>query len=115
MAGSSTTTLQSVVDYVSSMGELGRHAPELHRAVGEFAAGEGVDFMIAVGLHAESCRLGALAGGMSAESIEVALDAEEATTKLLAHLRAGDAVLVKGSHFMGLENLVAAVAGKGGA
>ena len=41
-----------------------------------------------------------------------ALDAEEATVALRTLLREGDAVLVKGSHFMGLEKLVAALAGK---
>ena len=38
-----------------------------------------------------------------------ALDAEEATVALRPLLREGDAVLVKGSHFMGLERLVGAV------
>jgi UDP-N-acetylmuramoyl-tripeptide--D-alanyl-D-alanine ligase len=97
---------------LGSMGELGQHAPELHRAIGEFAAREGIDFIVAVGPHADSYRSGALSAGMSPERVILASDVVEATEVLLAHLREGDAVLVKGSHFMGLEKLVATVAGK---
>jgi UDP-N-acetylmuramoyl-tripeptide--D-alanyl-D-alanine ligase len=97
---------------LGSMGELGQHAPELHRAIGEFAAREGIDFIVAVGPHADSSRAGALSAGMSPERVVLAPDVIEATEVLLAHLREGDAVLVKGSHFMGLEKLVATVAGK---
>ena len=95
---------------LGSMGELGSHAPELHRVTGEFAAQQGLAFLIAVGPHAEACAKGALAGGMSPNQIVSALDAREATTALRPLLREGDAVLVKGSHFMGLEKLVATLA-----
>jgi UDP-N-acetylmuramoyl-tripeptide--D-alanyl-D-alanine ligase len=97
---------------LGSMGELGQHAPELHRAVGEFAAGQAVDLLMAVGPYAESCRTGALDAGMNPDHVLLARDVAEATDLLLARLREGDAVLVKGSHFMQLERLVAAVAGK---
>jgi UDP-N-acetylmuramoyl-tripeptide--D-alanyl-D-alanine ligase len=95
---------------LGSMGELGRHAAELHHAVGEFAAASGLALLIAVGPHAEACRAGALAGGMGSERALLALDASEAEMLLREHLRAGDAVLVKGSHFMGLEKLVTEIA-----
>lgn len=95
---------------LGSMGELGQHAIELHRSVGEFAARQGVEFLIAVGPHAEAYVNGAMAGGLS--NIVRALDAQEATVALTAMMREGDAILVKGSRFMGLETLVAAVAGK---
>jgi len=97
---------------LGSMGELGGHATELHRAVGEFAARQDLAFLIAVGPHAEAYATGAMAGGLELRRIVAALDAEEATVALRPMLREGDAVLVKGSHFMGLERLVAAVAGK---
>jgi UDP-N-acetylmuramoyl-tripeptide--D-alanyl-D-alanine ligase len=100
------------VAVLGSMGELGSHAPELHRASGEFAAQQNVDLIVAVGPHAEATRTGALNAGMTPERVLLAFDAKEATEVLLAHLREGDAVLVKGSHFMGLEKLVATVAGK---
>ncbi len=91
---------------LGSMGELGQHAVELHRQVGEFAAQQGVSALIAVGPHAEAYAAGALAGGLSVNQITGALDAEEATIALKPILREGDAVLVKGSRFMGLERLV---------
>jgi len=100
---------------IGSMGELGRHAPELHHGVGEFAARQEIDFIVAVGPDGEACRAGALSAGMNAGRVVLATDAAAATEILLAQLREGDVVLVKGSHFMGLEKLVAAVAGKGGA
>jgi UDP-N-acetylmuramoyl-tripeptide--D-alanyl-D-alanine ligase len=95
---------------LGSMGELGRHAAELHSGIGEFAARQGVALLIAVGPHAEACRAGALEAGLDASHVLLALDAKEATAQLRGQLRAGDAVLVKGSHFMGLEKLVADLA-----
>jgi len=97
---------------LGAMGELGRHAAELHRAIGEFAARQEIDFVLAVGPNAEDCRAGALAAGMNSDAVVLAADAAEATALLLGRLREGDVVLVKGSHFMGLEKLVAALAGK---
>ncbi|HUB66744.1 MAG TPA: UDP-N-acetylmuramoyl-tripeptide--D-alanyl-D-alanine ligase [Candidatus Methylacidiphilales bacterium] len=97
---------------LGSMGELGRYAAELHREVGALAAELGLDLLIAVGPNADACRAGALAGGLESEKISVVLDAEEAAAALLPHLREGDIVLVKGSHFMGLERLVETIAGK---
>jgi UDP-N-acetylmuramoyl-tripeptide--D-alanyl-D-alanine ligase len=97
---------------LGSMGELGRHAVDLHREVGAFAAESGVDLLVAVGPNADAYRAGALSRGMSANKISVVLDAEEAAVALMPHLREGDAVLVKGSHFMGLERLVETIAGK---
>jgi len=94
---------------LGSMGELGRHATGLHRAVGEFAARRDLAFLIAVGPHAEAYAKGAMAAGLAHNQIVAALDAEEATVALRPLLREGDAVLVKGSHFMGLERLVAAL------
>jgi UDP-N-acetylmuramoyl-tripeptide--D-alanyl-D-alanine ligase len=96
---------------LGSMGELGRHATELHREVGAFAARQGVGFLIAVGPHAEAYVLGALGGGL--RNVARALDVDEATVALTGILQPGDAVLVKGSHFMGLEKLVEAIGGKG--
>ena len=98
---------------LGSMGELGQHAAELHRAVGEFAARQDLALLIAVGPYAEAYATGARAGGMSRERIACALDAEEATEALLSRLQEGDAVLVMGSHFMGLDRLVTALTAGG--
>jgi len=101
---------QRRIAVLGSMGELGQHAVELHRAVGEFASQQGVEFLIAVGPHAEAYVNGAMAAGLN--NVVKVLDAEEATVALTAIMREGDAILVKGSHFMGLENLVATISGK---
>ena len=98
---------------LGSMGELGRHATELHRQAGEFAARQRLSFLIAVGPHAEAYAKGAMAAGLGLNQIVAALDAEEAVVALRPLMRAGDAILVKGSHFMGLERLVAAITGEG--
>jgi len=97
---------------LGSMGELGRHAAEMHQAVGEFAARQDLAFLVAVGPHADAYARGAMAGGLSHNQIVSALDAEEAALALRPLLREEDAVLVKGSRFMGLERLVADIAGK---
>jgi UDP-N-acetylmuramoyl-tripeptide--D-alanyl-D-alanine ligase len=96
---------------LGSMGELGQHAAELHREVGAFAQSQGVDFLLAVGPHAEAYILGAMRAGL--RSVARLLDADEAAIMLSNLLQEGDAVLVKGSHFMGLEKLVDQIAGKG--
>ena len=98
---------------LGSMGELGRHATDLHREIGEFAARRNLAFLIAVGPHAEAYAKGAMAAGLSHNQIVAALDAEEATVALRPLIREGDVVLVKGSHFMGLERLVAAMKQEG--
>ena len=98
---------------LGSMGELGRHATELHRATGEFAARQNLAFLIAVGPQADAYAKGARAAGLGPNQIVTALNAEEAAAALRPLLREGDAVLVKGSRFMGLERLVSAITGKG--
>jgi UDP-N-acetylmuramoyl-tripeptide--D-alanyl-D-alanine ligase len=99
---------------LGSMGELGQHATKLHHEIGEFAARQDLAFLIAVGPHAEACAKGAMAAGLGHNQIVAALDAEEATVALRPLLREGDAVLVKGSHFMGLERLVSAITSASG-
>jgi UDP-N-acetylmuramoyl-tripeptide--D-alanyl-D-alanine ligase len=97
---------------LGTMGELGVHSTELHFVTGEFAAKKGVEYLIAVGPQAEAFTRGAIAGGLTHQQVVSARDANEAAVALKPMLREGDAVLVKGSHFMGLERLVEALSGK---
>lgn len=92
---------------LGSMGELGPHATRLHREVGAFAAAQGVEVLLAVGPHAEAYASGARGAG--GQDVTQVFDAGEAAAALKNILRAGDAVLVKGSHFMGLERVVEAL------
>jgi UDP-N-acetylmuramoyl-tripeptide--D-alanyl-D-alanine ligase len=98
---------------LGSMGELGQQAGRLHHEVGAFAASQGVEFLIAVGPHAGAYLAGAREAGFT--SGVSALDASEAATALRDFLREGDVVLIKGSHFMGLERVVELLAGEVGA
>jgi UDP-N-acetylmuramoyl-tripeptide--D-alanyl-D-alanine ligase len=101
------------VAVLGSMGELGGHAMALHLEVGQFAANHGVEFLIAVGPHADAYVLGAIRAGL--RNVARVLDAEEAAVALAALVQPGDVILVKGSHFMGLERLVEKMAGRGAA
>ena len=88
---------------LGDMGELGERGPEAHRAVGELVADLGLDGAVFVGplsaLAAESAR--SVAGeALALWEVETAADAAAALADVV---RAGDAVLVKGSRFMGLE------------
>jgi UDP-N-acetylmuramoyl-tripeptide--D-alanyl-D-alanine ligase len=77
---------------LGEMGELGPGAPGYHREVGEHARAHGVDLLIGVGEPARDYG-----------PDELVADPAEAAELLAAHLRPGDAVLVKGSRSAGLE------------
>ena len=97
---------------LGSMGELGSHALALHREVGAFAGKQEIAALIVVGPNADAYRNGALEAGMKPEQIDVSYDAEEATKALEKRMLEGDAILVKGSNFMRLDQLVQAISGK---
>ncbi len=91
---------------LGDMGEVGASGPRFHREVGEYARAAGVDRLLTVGtLTAES----AAAFGAGAEHF-AAVDALAA--HVAAAARAGTTILVKGSRFMRMERVVAALAGE---
>ncbi|MCW3030435.1 MAG: UDP-N-acetylmuramoyl-tripeptide--D-alanyl-D-alanine ligase, partial [Solirubrobacterales bacterium] len=87
------------VAVLGDMLELGPQAPRLHREVGLYAAGAGVDLLIAVGPLAAEMRI-----EFEGESYAVA-DAAAAAEQLELLLCEGDTVLVKGSRGVGLERV----------
>jgi UDP-N-acetylmuramoyl-tripeptide--D-alanyl-D-alanine ligase len=90
---------------LGDMGEVGANGPEFHREAGAHARGAGVDRLLTVGaLAAES----AAAFGEGGEHF-AAVDALAA--HVAATARAGTTVLVKGSRFMRMERVVAALCG----
>jgi UDP-N-acetylmuramoyl-tripeptide--D-alanyl-D-alanine ligase len=90
---------------LGEMKELGPRAPEFHREVGKAAAEKGVSFIVAVGDLAEFLREGAV-GIIGEQSALVASSLREAADLILGQAQQGDAVLVKGSRAVGLEEVV---------
>lgn len=76
---------------LGDMRELGERAAELHRQVGEFA-GTCADMIFVTGEYAESYFDGA------GEKCIICEDKKSLAVKLSKHMKAGDALLVKGSY-----------------
>ncbi len=92
---------------LGDMGELGDASEPCHREVGRFAAGlEGLDALICVGELSRDMADAALSAGMDPACVHWADGVPAAVSVLEGLLGAGDAVLVKASHYMGLERVV---------
>jgi UDP-N-acetylmuramoyl-tripeptide--D-alanyl-D-alanine ligase len=83
--------------------EMGTHGPALHAACGKAAVDAGIDLVVGVRGNAEHLAAAACAGGVAALFLP---DAEAAGKWLAKNLRAGDAVLVKGSRGVHLEKAI---------
>ncbi len=95
------------VAVVGSMGELGEHAPRLHRETGQVAATVAcAGLLVFVGPNAADLEAGAKEAGFAASSILLCRDTAEAVEILPPRLRPDDTLLVKGSRFLKLEGLV---------
>lgn len=93
---------------LGDMYELGKYEEESHRAVGLEAAKQGVNYLIAVGA------LGALIGEsaqMAGCRVDFAKDNTEAMLLLGQYIQTGDAVLIKGSRGMKMEQIVQSLMG----
>jgi UDP-N-acetylmuramoyl-tripeptide--D-alanyl-D-alanine ligase len=91
------------VAVLGDMLELGPSGPELHREMGEHARRRGVGLLVTVGPLAA-----AAAEGFAGEAHALA-DAAQAAEAVPELVRAGDAVLVKGSRGVGLERVAEAL------
>ena len=89
---------------LGSMAELGDDAPAMHERIGELAAR--LDVVLAGGRYAEDTARGVARRG--GEVIRYATNAE-ATAWLRDNLRAGDAVLLKGSRMYKMEEIAEAL------
>ena len=89
------------VAVLGEMAELGPEAERFHREVGEYAAGAGVDAILAVGAQAGAY----LEGYGQAGETRLAANAQEAASVAEGLLAPGDVVLVKGSRSVGLERV----------
>jgi UDP-N-acetylmuramoyl-tripeptide--D-alanyl-D-alanine ligase len=92
---------------VGEMLELGDHSPELHESVGRAAAKAAVDVLFAIGAGpARAMADAAVAAGMSNDTVRYFASSEEAAPAVVALVRAGDLVLVKGSRGVKTDRVV---------
>jgi UDP-N-acetylmuramoyl-tripeptide--D-alanyl-D-alanine ligase len=89
---------------LGAMGELGAEAERGHRSVGEVAAREAIDCVIAVGQRAGWIAEESERGGVG--QVMKAGTAEEATVLLREIAKEGDVVLIKGSRSAKMERIV---------
>ncbi len=98
------------VAVLGDMGELGDSAAACHRAVGRFAAGlEGLDALVCVGELSREMADAAREAGMDPDRVHWVDGVPGAISVLDGLLDAGDAVLVKASHYMGLDRVVGGI------
>ena len=92
---------------IGEMLELGERSPELHAGVGRAAANSGVDVLLAVGgAPAKAMADAAIQSGMDAASVRHFATSDEAAAALVALVKAGDLVLVKGSRGVKTDRVV---------
>lgn len=97
---------------LGEMGELGDEAPRLHALVGAYAAAKHLDLLVCVGGEAATAIADAARlMGMPADRIHQVDTCERALKRFGDVFGPGDAVLVKGSRFVGLDRFAAGVMG----
>ena len=94
------------VAVLGDMGELGDFARACHAGIGELAGTLPLDRLVCVGELAAHIADAAEAVGMDAARIVRAATVSDVLGEMDTYLEPGDAVLVKASHFMGLERVV---------
>jgi len=96
------------VAVLGDMLELGQYETAGHQKVG-WRASEVADELILIGERSTITREAALSSGCRPEKIHWYVDAASAIPYLKDNLKSGDMVLIKGSHSMHLETIVAAL------
>lgn len=96
---------------LGDMGELGSDSVSMHRRMGELVAADELDLLVCIGPLSRNMASAACSGGMQAENVFQFDTVEEALGRLNTELAAGDTVLVKASHAMGLERIVDGLVG----
>ncbi len=96
---------------LGDMGELGSFAPEAHREVGKLAAAAQLDQLICAGDLARDIAQGASDAGMDPARIACVSDWRQALDVIAPLVGPVDTVLVKASHFMGLDRVAKGLVG----
>ena len=89
------------------MYELGQYSEQGHKAVGEKVVASGCELLITVGDLAKNIAQGAMNAGMNSKQIRICGSNREAIMQLQNMLNERDAVLVKGSRGVHMEEIVA--------
>ena len=95
------------VALLGDMFELGSDEKKLHFEVGEHAGKNGIDLLLAVGDLASNLADGAISAGMDETAVIRLKDTDEAKEKISEYIKKGDALLIKASHGMHFEKIVA--------
>lgn len=85
--------------------ELGERAKEFHYDIGKLVAKSKIDLLISVGELSKNICQGAFDGGMEKGALLSCNSNQEAIDHLLGFARPGDAVLIKGSRAMKMEEI----------
>lgn len=106
----STEVAGARIAVLGEMGELGDEAPRMHALVGAYAAAKKPDVLVCVGGdNAREMASAARLMGLPAGRVHIAESAEAALARWGSVIGATDAVLVKGSRFVGLDRFAEGV------
>jgi UDP-N-acetylmuramoyl-tripeptide--D-alanyl-D-alanine ligase len=95
------------VAVLGEMLELGEWAEALHRGIGRYAAESGIDALIGISGASQWMIEEAIRAGLQSGAARFFEDSESAGSFLRTFLRAGDAVLFKGSRGVHVEAALA--------
>ena len=87
---------------LGDMGEVGEQGPEFHAEVGRYARERGISVLLALGVATPSAVKAFGEGGRHFDAVE----------KLIGEMKGVTTILVKGSRFMKMEQVVAALSGQ---
>ncbi len=91
---------------LGAMLELGRIENAAHKEIGKYLYKNGVDVLVGVGSMGEIIAEGASEAGMAEQSIYIYDSNEDAAYFINKIMRSGDAILVKGSRALEMEEIV---------
>lgn len=92
---------------IGDMFELGTEEEKMHEEIGAYAAAKGIELLLCIGTLAKNCKQGAEKAGKSGTQVVYYPEKEEAMADLPKLLQEGDTILVKASHGMHFEKIVA--------
>lgn len=101
------TALGRKVAVLGDMFELGENSDEMHAGVGRYAVEKGVDLLLCTGENSSHMYDGAMQAYDGSQDIRYYATREEMLNDLPGLLQDGDTILVKASHGMGFDKVVA--------